>query len=292
MDKHTWINIGLLAFIILLSAFLFYSGEETKPELPRLSSIDANTITQIEIIRKDLDNFSFAKEGDAWYMRSPLQFKANAARINAMLRMLNVESHGTLNPDEVELKRFELADPNVILKLNDHEFQFGNTDAIDQRRYVLFENKIHMVNDSLYQQLMTNAAFFAETKLLPINAEITAIEFPENKIEKINGAWQMQKLMDIKPDQLNSLSLGWEDAIAISVSKYEAPESESSITITTANNETIHFVIVATEPHLILGRKDLGIQYHMGSDDAERMLLHENKDGEGKTTTDVTTSPG
>ena len=289
VDKRTWINIGLLAFIFLLSAFLYYSGEETKPELPHLSSIDPKSITQIEIIRKDKDNFSFTKKGDAWYMSSPIQVKANIARINAMLHLLNVESHGTLNPAKVKLARFELADPKVILKLNDHVFQFGNTDAIDQRRYVLFENKIQMINDSLYPQLMIKAPFFADTKLLPDDFEITAIKFPENSLEKIDGKWKLQQLMDIKPNQLNSIASSWKNASAISVSKYKAPESESLITISAANNETIHFVIVATEPHLILGRKDLGIEYHLGSDDAERMLLHENKDD---ATTNETTSPG
>ena len=283
MDKRTWINIGLLASIFLLSIYITVSDKQAPKELPHLSDIDAKTISHIEIVRKDLETLSFDKKGADWYMQSPLQFKANPARINAMLRLLNVESHGTLNPTEVDLARFELAEPKLILKLDDHEFQFGNTDAIDQRRYVMFDNKINMINDSLYQQLMTNAAFFADTRLLKEGTEVTAIEFPKNKIEKKDNTWQMQTLMDIKPDQLQSTALAWQDAVAISASRYEQPETESLVKVTTKDNQTITFVIVKTEPHLILGRKDLGIEYHMGSDDARRMLLHENNSPENNT---------
>ena len=41
------------------------------------------------------------------------------------------------------------------------------------------------------------------------------------------------------------------------------------------DGQTLEFIIVATEPYLILGREALGIQFHMGSDDAQRLLLGE-----------------
>ncbi len=276
VNKRIWINIGLFAAIIILSIYISWSDKQTVSEVKHLTNIDASTIMKIDVERKDLKNFSFEKKGDDWYMQSPMQFRANVSRINAMLRMLQVESHGSLNPDEIDLSRFELDDPKIIMKLDNHEFQFGNTDAIDQRRYVLFENKIHLVNDFLYQQLMTNAAFFADSKLLKEGTEITSIEFPDNKIEKTDSGWQMQTPLDIKPDDLQSIAFSWQDALAISVSLYEAPETESLIKVKTKNNETVIFVIVKTTPHLVLGRKDLGIEYHMGSDDARRLLLHEN----------------
>lgn len=276
MDKRTWINIGLLVFIAILSAILLYPSEQGEETLPRLSNIDADSITRIEIIRKDLDDFIFSKEGDTWHMLSPLQYKANVARINAMLRILNVESHSQLNPAEIELARFELSNPRVIVKLNDHVFEFGNTDAIDQRRYILFNDKIHLTNDSLYPQLTTNAAFYADTKLLPINLEINSIKFADQELKLNNDQWQIEPIIDISPDQLKRIAFNWKNAVAISVSKYAEPQLESLITVSSTNNDIIEFVIVSTEPHLILGRKDIGIQYHMGSDETEKLLPKEN----------------
>ena len=82
------------------------------------------------------------------------------------------------------------------------------------------------------------------------------------------------------------LIYNWKNTVAISVSRYEAPETESLIRITTKNNETIVFVIVRTQPHLVLGRKDLGIQYHMGSDEAQKLLLPLNIQSEETTQTE------
>jgi Domain of unknown function (DUF4340) len=282
VDKRLWINIGLLAFIVLLSLILLVPEKPSEEELQRVSTVDRKEILEIEVIRKELENFAFNKQGESWYMSTPLQFLANDGRVNAMLRMLNAESYSQLNPDEVDLEELGLKDPVVVMKLNEHEFAFGNTDAIDKRRYVLFDGVIHLTNDTLYQQLMTNAAFFANTKLLPVDFDINAIEFPENKMELVDGAWQLEPLMDIKPDQLKRLVFNWHNAIAISASKYQAPEKESFIKVSTTDGQQIIFVVVSTEPHLILGRKDMGVQLHMGSDEAEKLLLRENLNASNK----------
>ncbi len=275
MDKRLFINIGLLAFIALLLILILNSNEETKQETEKLSSIDQSEIVKISVARKDLDNFIFDKNNEAWRMISPLQIRANNARINAMLRLLKAESHSQLKPTDVELEALGLDEPAVILRLNDHEFKFGNTDAIDQRRYVLFNETIHLTNDFLYNQLMTNAAFFATPQLLTEGAEIKSIEYTDNKIELIDDHWQLQTLMDISPDQLKRIVFNWKNASALKAEQYNAPENESFITITT-NNETIKFVIVSTEPHLILGRKDIDIQYSMASEETEKLLLNES----------------
>jgi uncharacterized protein DUF4340 len=276
VNKRLLINIGLLAFIFLLTLVLLNTGQNSNQELSRLSTIDQKDIVQIKILRRDLDDFIFNKQMENWHMNSPQQFLANIARINAMLRMLKVESHGQLDPKEVELESFGLSAPIVIMKLNDHEFKFGITDAIDQRRYVLFDGKIHLTNDFLYNQLMTNAAFFADHKLLPENTEIDSIEYPKNKIELVNDQWQMQTLIDVSPDQLKRIVFNWKNSSALTINKYEPSDAKPMITITTTKKETIKFDIISNEPHLILGRKDIGLQYNMASEETEKLLLLEN----------------
>lgn len=278
MNKRIWINVGLLVFILILYTVLTVPDKNESQSLALLSSIDTNEITKIEVIRKELDNFLFNKEGESWKMISPLSVLANNARINAMLRLLKTEVHGQINPNEIELKRFDLDPAKITVKLNEHTFRFGNTDAIDQRRYVLFENKIYLTNDSLYAQLTTNAAFFADTKLLPEGIKINAIQFPENKIEKQNGEWQLQNIMDINPLELKQIVFSWKNAMAISTSKIAEDQTGATITIMTKKDRSIKFVIVKTEPNLILGRKDLGIQYHLGSDEADKLLLKETSE--------------
>ncbi len=288
MDKRTKTNILLLGLIVLLLFISTGIDKEEQVVLNRVSNIDAGTITDIRVSRKNGEDYVFIKQADGWHMQSPLQYLANETRINAMLRMLKAESHAELEPAAVQLARFELDDPDVTLQLNEHVFRFGNTDGIDQRRYVLFNDKIYMVNDFLYQQLETNAEFFADTRLLKQGAKIATLAFPDNTLQQIDGVWQMQQPIDIKPGQIERLVYSWENAVAISVSSYKEPETDIPITITTADNRTLPFNIVDTDPHLILGRKDLGLQYHMGSDDAQKLLMQENTEADS---TQLQTAP-
>ena len=275
MDKRLGVNLGLLGIILVLVLFVVYSDEEVVEESIPISNIDPESINQIEVQRRDLKDFIFIKEGENWFMQSPLSVKANPARINTMLRLLNSQSHAQLNASE--LQRYALDEPSIVLKLNDQHFAFGSTDAIDQRRYVLYDNTVHLTDDFLFQQLNTNAAFFADTTLLPEGFDIKAIEFPDNKLELLGGRWQLQELADINPETFEKTVFNWNNAMAISASKYSEPAQKETITLIDKNNERIEFVVVATEPHLILGREDLGIQYHMCSDEAEKLILKENE---------------
>ena len=106
--------------------------------------------------------------------------------------------------------------------------------------------------------------------------KIDAIQFPSNRMELINDNWQTQKLIDMEPEQLKKIVFSWNEATAVSVSKYMKPVKKSSITVSSSDGITIKFFIVSTKPYLILGREDIGIQYHLGNDESEKLLLTEN----------------
>ncbi len=283
MKKHTHINLALLAVIGVLLLFANFSTNDHRTLEPLLlSTINPDSITTIKVIRSDKPTLEFYKNEDGWFMRAPLQIRINKARINAMLRLLNTEFYNQLDPGSAQLTQLGLDKPAIIMQMNEHVFQFGSTDAIDQRRFVLFNNSIYMINDFLYAQLASKPGFFADTRLVPENSTIVAIDFPENRFELVDGEWQMQTLMDIKPIQLKELAFSWEQAEAISVSSYQQPAQDFPITITTADNVSMTFSIIATSPHLVLGRKDLAIQYHMGSDQAARLLLQQPVEAEAQ----------
>ncbi len=276
MSKPAWVNIGLFTLIILLSIYLFSPTQQADEETPVISKIDGETIHRIEISRKDLDDLIFHKNGGLWYMDSPLQFKADKTRMDPLLHLLKTASHAQLSTDENSLRHFALDAPEITLKMNEFEFRFGDTDAIDHRRYVLFNGTIHLTEDFLYQHLKTDAGFFAEKKLLSEKTRISKIKFPQNELNRVNNTWQLTGSTDMTPAELQYLVTSWEQAAAILTSTYREQKEESFITVFDENAQAIEFVIVATEPHLILARKTLGIQYHLGSDEAQKLLPGNN----------------
>ena len=276
MKKQMLINAGLLLAVVVLLLISLNTRDQTQTETIRLTNIDVNSIMDIKVRRNGMETLTFNKKQQEWYLTSPLKLGANIRRIQAMLRLLDIESYSAFNTAEVDLDRLGLTQPEVSLILNDHEFQFGITDGIDQHRYVQYQDRIYMTEDYLFQQLQTDAAFFAKLKLLPENHAIRAIQFPDNRLEKKQDQWQLQKLVNIKPLLLQQLVFAWKNASAVSASLFEGGDARSVIAIESEDGSQLRFEIVATEPHLILGRKDLGVQYNMGSDEARQMLLNEN----------------
>lgn len=274
MKKRIWINIILISIIFILSIYIFTPPDEgvEKPKASLLD-IDKNSIDHIEIIRKDLDDFIFAKKDDAWHMLSPLQLKANPLRINTILGLISTKPNSTLEPSKVELKNLGLESPSVIVKLNKHVFKFGGTDGIDQYRYIFFANHIFLVDDSLYHQLRTNASFFANTKLLENNKEIIAIKYPDKLIEKNGNIWRTQENVEIKPERLSKIVSAWKTTKATHVSQYREEHNKKSIIIKTQDQKETIFNIVQTKPNLILARRDLNLYYHISNNDANQIML-------------------
>lgn len=286
------INLGLAAFVALLLAALFLFKPEAGGEPARLAAgLQRDTINRIEVRRQALADFIFEKEGAAWFMRAPLALRANPARVSTLLSLPETESHAELDPANHPLERFGLGQPAIIMKLNEHEFRFGGTDAIDGRRYILFKDRIHLTDDFLYRQLTTNAAFFAELKLLPEAFTIARIRLPDNELYKADGQWQLKTPRDISPARLQRGVSAWRDAVAISAGAFQPTAAPERIRVIADNGQTLEFIIVATEPYLILGREALGIQFHMGSDEAQRLLLRENPRAENAAGTNPPPAP-
>ena len=66
-----WINVGLLVFIVLLSAVLLMPEDKIEPDLSRLINIEENDIVKMEVLIKNIENFEFNKQGELWHMTWP-----------------------------------------------------------------------------------------------------------------------------------------------------------------------------------------------------------------------------
>ena len=172
---------------------------------------------------------------------------------------------------KVDIEKFELRSPKVILRLDENEFLFGTTNPIDQKRYIIFDKTMHLIDDYLFPQLMVNVFFFAEAKLLPKGINIISIDFPNNKLEKRNDSW-VSSIDKYNEEKIISIVNKWQSATAVTVSEYKKEDDKEIISIQSLSGEKINFTIVATEPRLILGRNDKGIQYELKNDDAIQMF--------------------
>ena len=239
-----------------------------------LTDMDPASINTIKIIRRDTDEIVFQKETGKWWMLSPYHMPANEVRINTILNLPGAHSYTQFGKGEVELDRFLLNDPAVSIEFNNTRIDFGDTNPIAEQRYVLANETVHLINDSLYQQLQTPATFFLGTKLLPDDRKIRTITFPDYTVNNDKGVWTVEpEHEDIAADNIVKLIHAWHIANAISIRDIGAAENYGAVQIELDDDTTIEFIIINPLPQLILARPDIGLQYHISSYDAEILFL-------------------
>ena len=230
-----------------------------------LTDIEPESIHVIRIKRRDLDNIIFQKQGDNWIMQRPFNLPANPSRIQVILKLLQAHSYDHFSAPDNDLTPYLLAVPAVSVVLNDTQIAFGDTHPLEEKlRYVLIKDIVHIINDGLFHQLQTSAVFFLDPKLIPRDARIKSIQFPELNIENAENNNLSEALHQI----VNS----WQELNSISVRKYEEIEAIDTIKLELTTGESIEFVIVSNRPNLILARPDKGIQYHISNTDSDDLF--------------------
>ena len=164
-------------------------------------------------------------------------------------------------------------EPVVSVVFDNTRIDFGDTSPIGEQRYVLVNDTVHLINDSLYQQLQTPATFFLKTKLLPEDSGIKAINFPGYRVSKHEGIWKVDPGLDISADNITGLVHAWRNADAISIRDYEDSDNAGTVRVELEDGNIFEFLIVTPPPQLVLARPDIGLQYHISGDDAEQLFL-------------------
>lgn len=274
MRRQTRANLVLASAVALLAVFLLWSEPTEKSPAPKpLTPIAAAAVQAIHVDRTQGQAMHFERHGEHWLMTAPVGAPAYGTRISAILGLLAEPSHAQLAVSKKELARFKLDAPAVTLRLDGHEVAFGDTDPLNDRRYVRFEGRVHLIADTLYFQLTQNPGFFIEPRLLPEDAVPVRIAYPEFTLSEQDGTWTQQPDAGLGAGKLKAIALNWETARAITVRTPLEGAAGGQVEIETRAGERVRFDILAQEPNLILGRADLGVQYHMDNYTAEQLLL-------------------
>lgn len=279
MQKRLLTNLLLLIAVGGLATFYILSEpRENGDQILLLSNIDSTSIGQISLDRQDDGDIVFQKQKGYWFMTSPFRARAHIARINAMLQLLQSRSFGQIEGTDSIPAQYQLSPAAITLRLDDHEFFFGTTDPLDERRYVRFNNTIHLINDNLFHQLRQKPVFFVSTRLVPDEEIISSVQFTDHVIAKVGQSWSISPAIDaVNAEQLDSLADAWQKGVARQVRQYQAEDVLEKIIVKYKSGRSAVFNIVSKAPNLILGRADLALQYHLERGIANRLLLSQVK---------------
>jgi len=183
-------NLILGTLIVAAAALLLFSRSERQTYRQTVSDMNTDIVDRLVVERDDGSELIFNNNKDNWFLIEPVRLRARPARIEAMLALPNTISRERLSATEANLRIMHLSPPLLKLRIGDRIFHFGGIDPIKNRRYVRHGKTIHLIDDRLFHQLTQPIAFFAHIQLLPIDAAITQITYPDHTASLDGGRWQ------------------------------------------------------------------------------------------------------
>lgn len=275
MSKRTWLNLALLALVMVLALLAYRQpGIEKAVKSPSLLALSAAQVQRIRLGSSTARHIDLSRTDEGWMLTYPIHVAANAYRVDRILQLAQADSYAEYPAASQDLTSFGLAPPHAVIRFNDVDIGFGDSEPIHHRRYVLVEGKIHLIADRYYyfSQLLLPA--LVDTALLPAAAVPVRIQLPDRELIRDNGDWHiMPAEKQVSMDAINGLVNAWRHARAVQVSAYHGDRASDSIKIAFADGSQIDFAVLARSPELVLGRSDLGIRYHLTAEQA-RQLLH------------------
>jgi hypothetical protein len=236
MKQSYLLNIALIVIIAILAWFNFKPVQQDL-KIETISSLTSDKVSSINIKKQHGESVYISKTTDTWQLQQPIKARANKARIKLILELLSLPAKRQLaSVEQVDLNKFGLASPKLVLAINDQLFKLGDQHPIHKQRYLNYAGKIFLIDDDLYTLLNASATSFIDNRLIAEQQQISKISLPNLHDGKINSEskytftyadkqWQTSD-SQISKDKMVQVIDAWKKAYAMFVS----PVSEVNTT--------------------------------------------------------------
>jgi len=270
MKPRLLVNLGLLALIAVLATIAILKPGKNEVESTPLLALDLQGLNRVTL--KNKETLVFEKKEGLWNLTAPFVAPVNQVRVGQLLDITKAVSEANYSVQPDDLAQFGLDTPQAVLGLDDMTLQFGSTDPIKMRRYVRIGETLHLVEDNFFHHLTASASDYVDKRLIPERAKIREIQLPDLKATRDQqGQWTVEPNAKTGTD-LAELTSVWATARAIEVKRWNPVAEGEPIRIGFTEGPTLEFVIINKSPELVLGRKDLGLQYTLTAETSRELL--------------------
>lgn len=165
MRTRWLVNLLLLILVIGLVALMRWELKQER-HAATLTGLLPERITEISLERPDLPAIRLVRETDGWSMKTPYEIRADAARIGELVGIATTPVYRSL-PKSAGAQRLGLDADSPRLTLNGLVLSFGDTDPIEQHRYVAIGEQVHLIGDGFRHHLVADAHSYVDRTLLP-----------------------------------------------------------------------------------------------------------------------------
>ena len=237
----------------------------------KLSNISADSIAKIFIHHHQRD-IVIDKLNQKWHLAKPVVISANQFRIKTLLNLLSTISHAQYKVDDLDLKKYGFDEADTYISFNDTKIVFGIINPINNLRYVMMNNELHLIDDHHYPLLSSQTGTLVARELLPASTKVNKLVLPEYTLARDeNDLWKSTN--DTSSDAIVETIQQWTHKQAFAVHDYVERESLGEIQAYIENNDTpVIFNITDVDPWIIIARPDIKLEYHFNLEDYDTLL--------------------
>lgn len=275
MKSRLWLNLALVIVVAILVALVYFKPGH-KPSAPPqlLTRIPAPDVHDIKIAQPGTPTVELVRSGGIWRMTAPAALPADQFLVKSLLDSLPAVIKNSFSTVPAHLSQYGLDPASVRLWINGTEFDFGDTEPLNNYRYVLSGGQVHLTSGLLFYRLNHRPYWWVNKRLLPDNAQISALQLPNATLTLKGDHWQLAPANPaVSADVIQTLVDNWQNAQAIGVEKLGHGKPAGEIAVELADGKTVlRFAILQDPNFFVLARPDLGIEYQLDSSQRDALL--------------------
>ncbi|MEX2352686.1 MAG: hypothetical protein WD709_00765, partial [Gammaproteobacteria bacterium] len=129
-------------------------------------------------------------------------------------------------------------------------------------RYLLYDNTVHVIEDTLYHQLLQDPGFFVSPRLFNEDTRLTGIQYPDFELRKQDERWiQSGGLRKLSDEELDIITRTWAGLEAVGVNLSPAGSRDPDIVLHFESGEAIELTAESNSTGLILSRTEPRLDY-------------------------------
>ena len=288
MSRQQTINRVLFFTIVVLGLIAWFDPfSPTPPEYSALTSISIESVQKISLQKTGKEAFRLEKQAgpsiSRWNLVLPLKLPANLLNVRQLLNLTRANSLRQYQIKSEHLTKLGLATPawEIIFETADGDktaIGFGKTEPVSQKRYVLVDNTVHLINDRVSQFNFGPPLMLANLDILPVDKSVKEVHLPDRVIRRVDGQWQSSSPAEKSVSQSTYKEFidEWRYAQASRVAladKNELNIDAKPVTVFLEQAEQpIHFMVESSGQDYIVTNKDWGVRYYLNGNVGEKLL--------------------
>jgi len=270
--RLNWALVAALAILALLA--VFRPGQKQAQQAGPLSALQTQSVDNITISRRDQPAIKLRRVNAAWMLVAPLSAPANTAKIEALLALVAMPSQRQLKVPADDLGRFGLEPPRARLSLNEHHFVFGDAQPLDARRYVYYQDTLHLLDDRIYHHLIADTSAYVSTRLVAGNGDLSRIDTPGYSLDLGSTGWVLvQGSRPLTGNQIEAVTNSWATTRAQRVRRLTEDAVVGEVKLGFSDGNQVVFDILSNDAAFMLGRRDWGIVYELTPEDQTALAI-------------------